>query len=165
MSPSLRFVLFSWPGVYSYYGVNDVCGFGKPVLDWYRAWWGSEAGHAGAENRLVGYPAWSLAAQESKGGQVTIVALAAAATVQLAINGVPFGSPIPVPALGYAKWDAVPFALGNYSLTSYNANGDVLGTFVSVSAGAPASLAMEVEWPGSEKNGAISGGGRHVTCF
>lgn len=26
-------VISRWPGVYSYYGVNDVCGFGKPVLE------------------------------------------------------------------------------------------------------------------------------------
>lgn len=127
----------------------------------YRAWWGTEAGHVGAEARLAGYPAWSLAAAQSdvSATGVTIVALSAASAVQLAVNGVPFGAPQSVPALGYVQWSAVPYAPGNYTLTSLDAHGAVLGTFVSATAGAASALAAEVEWPGSGPAGAEGGRG------
>ena len=77
------------------------------------------------------------------------------AALQLTVNGVDIGGPQTIPALGYAQWTA-PYAPGNYTITSLDSTGKVLGTFASFTAGPPAALSAEIEWPGSGPGGACA---------
>ncbi len=141
-----------WPSVVSYYGVLDLCGFEKPVAAWYTAWWGAAAGWPSAAAFVAAWPPWA----GSAGSPMRITAVAPAASLQLSVNGVPVGGAMPVPRLGFATWD-VPFAAGNYSVTSLDAAGAVLGVFVSRTPGPAVALRATVDWPGSGAGGALVG--------
>jgi beta-galactosidase len=154
----------SWPAVRSHYGVIDTAGFGTPSEGWYAAWWGVEAGHAGAAALVTVFPAWTLPGYEGK--PVTVVAYAAAATVQLFVNGAPAGGgPVPMPAYGYVSWPGVVYAPGNLTVVSYASDGSVLGSATSVTAGPPASLALTVDFPGAGAGGALVGDGVDVALL
>jgi hypothetical protein len=49
----------------------------------------------------------------------------------------------------------VPYVHGNYTVTSFDANGAVLGSFTSVSPGAASALRAQVVWPGSGVGGSL----------
>jgi beta-galactosidase len=141
----------------SFYGVIDLCGFDKPVGDWYRVWWGLAAGWPDAMARVLASPPW--AAPQGGGQTVKITALAAAASVQLSVNGVAVGAPVAMAHNGLVSW-SVPFSPGNYSVASFDAAGAQLGSFVSHSPGPAAALRAVVDWPGSGAGGALLAGRR-----
>ena len=145
-----------WPNTVSFYGVLDLCGFDKGVAAWYKIWWGSAAGWASAATAVEAWPPW---AQPRSGATHKITAVAAAASVQLSVNGVPAGAPVALEHLGFAVW-TVPFAPGNYTVSSFDASGAPLGTFVSRSPGPAAALRAVVDWPGSAPGGALLAGRR-----
>jgi beta-galactosidase len=116
-----------WPAVSSHYGVLDLQGMAKPSYFWYRAWWGLEAGHPGAGSRVFAFPAWSFAPGTMEGQTVQVVAYAAAAAVQLYLNGVAVGGVQAMPQYGYVSWPAVPFTPGNMTVVSLTADGSVAG--------------------------------------
>lgn len=149
-----------WPNVVSFYGILDLCGFNKGVADWYTVWWGAAAGWSSSATRVMASPAWAPPSSGT-GGSVTITAMAAASSVQLSVNGVAVGTRVSMSHLGYAKW-TVPFAPGNYSITSYDASGSLVGSFVSTSPGPATALRAVVDWSGSGPNGAIVSGRRDV---
>jgi len=144
----------SWPSVVSYYGVLDLCGFDKPPAMWYKAWWGAASGWPAAAAFVAAWPPWAASAA---GAPVDITAVAPAAALQLAVNGVPVGGPVPVPRLGFATWGKVPFQPGNYTVASLDAAGAQVGLFVSRTPGPPVALRATVEWPGSGPGGALRG--------
>lgn len=139
----------------SFYGVLDLCGFYKPVSDWYRVWWGSAAGWPSAATQVLASPPWHAGDSAS----ITITAVAAAASLQLSVNGIHVGARVPLAALGFATW-TVPFAAGNYTVLSYDASGAPLGSFVSITPGVPVALSATVDWPGSAAGGALAAGRR-----
>ena len=148
-----------WPNTVSFYGVLDLCGFDKGVAAWYKVWWGAAAGWPTASSRVAAWPPWAQP-RGGAGASLTITAVAAAASVQLSVNGVAVGAaPVPLAHLGFATW-TVPFAAGNYSVTSYDAAGAPLGEFVSRSPGPAAALRAVVDWPGSGPAGALLAGRR-----
>jgi beta-galactosidase len=93
---------------------------------------------------------------------ITIVAVTAAASVQLAINGVPVGAREAVPRLGHVSWAGVAFVPGNYTLTAYDAAGDSVAIFVSATPGAPARINLSLDWPGGGPGGALIADARDV---
>ena len=149
-----------WPAVVSAYGVLDLCGFRKPVANWYTVWWGSAAGWEGAPATVLASPAWEPPAGGA-GAPVKITALAAAPFLQLLVNGVAQGARVAVPRLGFATW-SVPFQPGNYTVASFAsaAGGAALGAFASRTPGPAYALRAEVDWPGSGPGGALRAGGR-----
>jgi beta-galactosidase len=178
-----------WPAVSSHYGTLDLCGFDKPSAGWYRAWWGGPRGGTpdgsppGNATELTAFPEWDGAGFPAD-GTVSVVAFTSAPGASLAVNGVPVGGPdavVPVPRWGYARWDGVRWAPGNYTVTALtNASGSwvPVATHTSVTPGATAGLALSVAWPGSGPGGAlladgadaalvtvaaVDGGGRVVT--
>jgi beta-galactosidase len=141
-----------WPSVVSYYGLLDLCGFDKPVAQWYAAWWGAAAGWPSSAAYVAAWPPW----EGSAGGTVRITAVAPAASLQLAVNGVNVGGAVPVPHLGYATW-SVPFSAGNYTVTSLDAAGVQVGVFVAITPGPAAALRVTMDWGGSGAGGALVG--------
>lgn len=145
----------SWPDVISFYGVLDYCGFDKPVAQWYKAYWGRDAGWANSSSYVEASPAWAATAGET----VTITGLAAAASLQLTVNGVTVGAREPVADLGFATWK-VQYTPGSYVVESFDAAGTRLGSFTSVTPGAPVSLRATLDWRGSAADGSLVAGGR-----
>lgn len=145
-----------WPNTVSFYGVLDICGFDKPVADWYKVWWGAAAGWPSTSSTVLASPPW---AQPGAGSQVKISAMANAASVQLFVNGVSAGAPVAMAHNGLVSW-SVPFAAGNYTILSFDEHGAVLGSFVSRTPGPPAALRAVVDWPGSGPGGALLAGRR-----
>lgn len=137
----------SWPNVVSFYGLLDLCGFDKPVANFYRAWWGRN------ESFVYASPPWAA----SSGASITITAVAAAASLQLAVNGVSVGGPEPVTHLGFTTWSNVKFSAGNFTVSSFDLSGAPLGVFVSRTPGPPAALRATVDWSGSAQGGALKG--------
>jgi hypothetical protein len=145
-----------WPNTVSFYGILDLCGFDKGVAIWYKVWWGAAAGWPSFATLVEAWPPWSLPAS---GADVKITAASVAASLQLGVNGVPVGAPVPVPRLGFATW-TVPFVQGNYTVTSFDAAGAQLGVFVSQSPGPAVALRAIVDWPGSAMDGSLVAGRR-----
>jgi beta-galactosidase len=146
-----------WPSVVCYYGVLDLCGFDKGVADWYRVWWGLAAGWPGARSQVLAPTPWVA---DKAGAPVKVTAVAAGASVQLSVNGAVVGERQPLPRLGSVTFPAVPFAAGNYTVTSFDDSGAPLGSFTAVTPGQPAALRAVVDWPGSAPGGALAAGRR-----
>ena len=79
-------------------------------------WWGAAAGWPSAATRVAASPSWATP-PGGAGAHVKITAVAAAASVQLAVNGAPVGARVPVSRLGSTSW-TVPFAPGAYTVSS-----------------------------------------------
>jgi beta-galactosidase len=85
-----------------------------------------------------------------------IFAFSCAAAVGLSVNGVPQGSPQPVPLYGYVTWPGVRFAPGNISATSYDADGKPLRTTTVASVGPATALLLTVAHPyGPGRNASV----------
>lgn len=155
----------SWPNVVSFYGILDLCGFNKPVSNWYITWWGDAAGWENSGKSVLASPAWAPPA--SGGKQLTITALSSTpnGTLSLAVNGMPIGSPVPVQHLGFATWRGINYQPGNYTVTAKDSSGVVVGTFVSLSPGEATALKVSLDWAGSGSGGAVVGGRRDAALL
>jgi len=149
-----------WPNTVSFYGIIDLCGFDKGVTMWYHVWWGLAAGWTEASSLVKSWPPWS----GSEGSNVKITAVSSAASMQLSVNGVAQGQPINVSHLGFSTW-IVPFSPGNYSVTSFDSTGAVVGSTVSHSYGPAARLFAIIDWPGSGPQGALLSGRRDAALI
>ena len=127
----------SWPTISSHFGAFDSAGFPKANAAYYaNQWAGSSA--------VTIFPHWTRPAADA-GLQVPlhVYAPAAAASIQLLVNGVPAGTQ-PLPALGYATF-TVAYAPGNVSALALDAAGALVGSGMAATAGAPAQLALSVD--------------------
>lgn len=149
-----------WPQTVSYYGILDICGFEKGVSIWYQVWWGLAAGWPNISSLVKAWPPWS----GTEGSNVKITAVAAAASLQLAVNGIAQGEPVSLSHLSFATW-SVPFSPGNYSITSFDSNGAVLGYVVSQSSGSANALLAQVDWQGSGPQGELLAGQRDAALI
>jgi beta-galactosidase len=149
-----------WPQTVSYYGILDICGFDKGVSIWYQVWWGLAAGWPNISSLVKAWPPWS----GTGGSNVKITAVAAAASLQLAVNGIAQGEPVSLSHLSFATW-SVPFSPGNYSITSFDSNGAVLGYVVSQSSGSATALLAQVDWQGSGPQGELLAGQRDAALI
>lgn len=151
----------SWPSVYSHYGVHDIAGFPKPVWNWYRAWWGDEAG---LPSFVAAFPPWDSSSSSSSplsldarallnqthsaASTISITALTAAPYVQLFVNGIPHSPRQSVAALSRSTWSNIPFQPGNYSVLAYNdTTSSAIASFTSVTPGSAVALVATLVWP------------------
>ena len=127
----------AWPSIGSHFGVLDAAGFPKANAAYYAAQW------AGSVAVTI-FPHWTRpAAEAGQESWLHVYAPAAAASVELFVNGVSAGAQA-LPALGFASW-RVAYAPGNVTALALDAGGALVGTGVVATAGAPARLALTVD--------------------
>ena len=127
---------FTYPAVYSQFGVMDACGFAKDNYYYYKSWWSSE-------KVLHIFPDWNQ--PDKTGKPLTVYCYSNADEVELFVNGISQGRKKMI-ANWYLQWDNVIYQPGKLHAIGYwkkeDATIDTMETVVET-IGAPYRIVLE----------------------
>ena len=139
---------FSYPSVYSQFGIMDACGFPKDNFFYYQSWW--------SEKQVLHlFPTWNL--PDKIGKAVSVYCYSNAEEVELFVNGVSQGKKI-MEKNWYLEWENVIYQPGVLSAAGYWKDGRSITEEIKTT-GAPAAVCLI---PDKKE---LEGGGEDLTLI
>lgn len=135
---------FSYPAVYSQFGVMDACGFPKDNFYYYQSWWSDK-------KVLHLFPNWNM--PDLTGKPVNVFCYSNAKEIELFINGISQGTK-KMERNWYLEWENVIYQPGILSAVGYWEDGESITKEIKA-AGTPAAVLLtpdveEIRFDGSD---------------